>query len=189
MSAAHPLSLPRATGATFALDQAALDHALEASRTNPRRRIMLPVNRSQTEGVQRLLNFIQHDSFLRAHRHPMPDCVECLAVLQGAMGFLTFDDAGNILTSHRLVAGDAASCMVDIEQGLWHTLVPLADDNVVLEIKRGPYDAKTDKQFAEWCPQEGTPEAAAWLRDMQERLRARAAHFFQYHEEETLGDD
>ena len=108
------------------------------------------------------LNFIQRDSFLRAHRHPMPDCVECLAVLQGAMGFLTFDDAGNILTSHRLVAGDAASCMVDIEQGVWHTLVPLADDNVVLEIKRGPYDAKTDKQFAEWCPQEGTPEAAAW---------------------------
>jgi cupin fold WbuC family metalloprotein len=86
------------------------------------------------------------------------------------MGFLTFDDAGNILTTHRLVAGNVESCMVDIEQGVWHTLVPLTDDIVLLEIKRGPYDAKTDKQFATWCPQEGTPEAATWLRTMQERM-------------------
>ena len=170
MKPSTPLALPRVEGATFALDEAMLHRALEASRHSTRRRIMLPVNRTEAEGVQRMVNFIQRDSFLRVHRHPMPECVECLAVLQGAMGFLTFDDAGNILISHRLVAGDAASCMVDIEQGVWHTLVPLTDDIVLLEIKRGPYDAKTDKQFAEWCPHEGTPEAAAWLRAMQERL-------------------
>jgi hypothetical protein len=41
---------------------------------------------------------------------------------------------------------------------------------VVLEIKRGPYDARTDKQFAEWCPGEGTPEAAQWLCAMQQQF-------------------
>jgi hypothetical protein len=45
--------------------------------------------------------------------------------------------------------------------------VPLTDDIVLLEIKRGPYDAKTDKQFAGWCPMPDTPEAAMWLRKMQ----------------------
>lgn len=170
MTPPHPLALPRAEGPVFALDRDTLDHAIEASRTSPRRRIMLPVNRSETEGVQRLVNFIQRDSFLRAHRHPRPEGVECLAVLQGEVGFLTFDDAGNILTSHRLAAGDPASSMLDIAQGVWHTLVPLADDIVVLEIKRGPYDARTDKEFAGWCPLEDTPEAERWLRNMQKRF-------------------
>ena len=172
MNAPQPLALPRVTGPVFALDGATVTQALAASRVNQRRRIMLPVNRSEAEGVQRMVNFLQRDSYLRAHRHPLPECAECLAILQGAMGFLTFDDAGNILTTHTLVAGDAASCMVDIEQGVWHTLVPLTDDIVLLEIKRGPYDARTDKQFAEWSPQDGTPEAAVWLREMQARFEA-----------------
>ena len=170
MNLPHPLALPHAEGPVFSLDQTAMEHALEASRVNPRRRIMLPLNRSETEGVQRLVNFLQSDSFLRVHRHPMPECVECLAILQGRMGFLTFNDAGDILTENCLVAGDAASCMVDIDQGVWHTLVPLTDDIVLLEIKRGPYDAKTDKQFASWCPMPETPEAAVWLRKMQARF-------------------
>lgn len=170
MNPPHPLALPRPAGPVFSLDPAALEHALEASRINARRRIMLPVNRSDAEGVQRLVNFLQRDSFLRAHRHPMPECVECLAILQGELGFLTFDDAGHILTSHRLIAGQAAASMIDIEQGVWHTLVPLTDDIVLLEIKRGPYDVKTDKQFASWCPMPDTPEAATWLRKMQARF-------------------
>jgi len=164
------MALPRVEGPVFSLDPRAMEHALEASRVNPRRRIMLPLNRSETEGVQRLVNFLQCDSFLQVHRHPMPECAECLAILQGRMGFLTFDDAGAILTQNCLVAGDAGSCMVDIDQGVWHTLVPLSDDIVLLEIKRGPYDARTDKQFANWCPIPGTPEAMAWLREMQARF-------------------
>ena len=127
---------------------------------------MLRVNRNDTEGVQRLVNFLQRGSYIRSHRHPMPECTENVAVLQGAILFLTFDDAGTILTSHTLTAGDAGACMIDIEQGVWHTFVALADDTVVLEIKRGPYDAKTDKQFASWSPDEGTAEADEWIRKM-----------------------
>lgn len=124
---------------------------------------MLPVNRCDAEGTQRLINFLQAGSYIRAHRHPMPECAENVCVLQGELLFLTFDDAGAVLTSHRLVAGNAASCMVDIDQGVWHTFVPLVDDTVVLEIKRGPYDAKTDKEFAEWSPAEGSDAAEGWL--------------------------
>lgn len=128
---------------------------------------MLPMNRSTTEGVQRLVNYIQRGSYIKPHLHPMPECIENLAVLQGAMGVIVFDESGTVLEAHHLIAGDAASSMIDIEQGVWHTLVPLADDTVILEIKRGPYDAKTDKSFAPWAPDEGTPEAQAWLRRME----------------------
>jgi cupin fold WbuC family metalloprotein len=163
-SPSFPTALPRVSGPVFVLDAAHLRQGIEASRSSPRRRIMLPVNRNDTEGVQRLVNFLQRGSYIRAHRHPMPECTENVAVLQGAVLFLTFDDAGTIVTSHKLTAGDAASCMIDIEQDVWHTFLTLADDTVVLEIKRGPYDAKTDKQFAAWSPEEGTVAAEEWMR-------------------------
>lgn len=162
----YPLALPRITGPVFMLDEEHLRRGLEAARNSPRLRIMQQVNRTDTEGVQRLVNFMHRGSYFRAHRHPRPECVENLTVVQGSILFLTFDAAGNVATSHKLRAGDPGSCMLDIEQGVWHTLAPLADDTVVVEIKRGPYDAKTDKEFAPWSPAEGTAEAAAWLKAM-----------------------
>ena len=163
---AYPLALPDVTGDVFALDAAAIARGTEAARASPRRRIMLRVNRSGTEGVQRLVNFLQSGSYIRPHRHPAPECVENVTVLQGAVVFLIFDPHGALKSSHRLIAGRPDACMVDVEQGVWHTLVPLVDDTVVLEIKRGPYDSATDKQFATWAPAEGTPEAEAWVREM-----------------------
>ena len=163
----YPLALPRVEGPVFFLDKAHVQQGIDASRESPRKRIMLPMHRTTTEGVQRMVNYLQRDSYIKPHQHPMPECIENLAVLQGAMGVLAFDEEGNVIAAYRLVAGDAASCMIDIEQGVWHTLVPLADDTVVLEIKRGPYDAKTDKAFAKWAPDEGTPESLEWLRKME----------------------
>jgi cupin fold WbuC family metalloprotein len=163
-STPYPLALPRVEGPVFVLNKEHLQQGINASRESPRKRIMLPMHRTTTEGVQRMVNYLQRDSYIKPHQHPMPECIENLAVLQGAMGVLAFDEEGNVLEAHRLVANDAASCMIDIEQGVWHTLVPLADDTVVLEIKRGPYDAKTDKAFAKWAPDEGTPESLAWLK-------------------------
>lgn len=166
----YPLALPSPQGAVFVLDETMVRLGIRASRESPRRRIMLPMQRSTDEGVQRLVNFLQPGSYIRPHVHPKPECVENIAVLAGAIVFLTFAEDGTITSAHRLAAGNPASCMVDIEQGVWHTLVPLADDTVVLEIKRGPYDAVTDKQFAAWSPAEGSPDADAWLREMARRF-------------------
>jgi cupin fold WbuC family metalloprotein len=160
---AQPLALAPVQGPVFYLDEATLQQGILASRSSPRGRIMLPLHRSAEEGVQRLLNFVQPGSYIRPHLHPLPECVENIAVLSGAIGFLAYDEGGKILSKRRLSAGQPAACMVDIEQGVWHTFVPLAADTVVLEIKRGPYDASTDKRFAPWAPVEGSDEAPDWL--------------------------
>jgi cupin fold WbuC family metalloprotein len=151
----------------FFLDQDSLDRGLKASRESPRRRIMLPVQRASTDVVQRLLNFMQRSSYARPHLHPTPGSIEQVVAVKGAAGFLVFDDQGSVLSAHRLEAGNPAACLIDIEQGLWHTVVPLADDTVLVEIKRGPYDAATDKKFAPWAPEEGAPEAADYLRRLE----------------------
>ena len=170
MTPSHPLALPRVEGPVFVLDPATLARGLKASRESPRRRIMLPVQRSTTEGVQRLLNFMQRGSYARPHYHPAPESIENTVVVKGAAGFIVFDEHGTVLSAHRLEAGNPAGCLIDIDQGLCHTLVPLADDTVVLEIKRGPYNAATDKRFAPWAPEEGTPEAAAYLNALEALL-------------------
>lgn len=166
-SNSYPVSLPRVEGPVFLLDQEVLERGLAASRGSPRRRIMLPVQRSVVEGVQRLLNFLQRGSYARPHIHPAPEAIEHVVVVKGAIGFLAFDEAGCVVVASRLEAGNPAGCLIDIEQGVWHTLVALADDTVVVEIKRGPYNAATDKIFAAWAPEEGAPEAAAFLRGLE----------------------
>ena len=167
MPSSFPLSLPRVCGHVFALDASTIQQGVEASRASPRRRIILPLHRSETEGVQRMLNFMQRGSYARPHCHPAPENIENVAVLQGSVGFIVFEPTGEVRSIHRLEAGNPASCLVDIEPGVWHTLVPLADDTVIMEIKRGPYHAATDKTFAVWAPEEGSPNAPDYLRQLE----------------------
>jgi cupin fold WbuC family metalloprotein len=167
MKASYPLALPRIEGPVFALDAVTLERGLKASRESPRRRIMLPMQRSAEERVQRLLNFMQRGSYARPHYHPAPESIEHVVVVKGVAGFVVFDERGHVLSAHRLEQGNPASCLVDIDQGVWHTVVPLSDDMVALEIKRGPYDAATDKKFAPWAPEENSPEAAAYMRELE----------------------
>jgi cupin fold WbuC family metalloprotein len=111
---------------------------------------------------------MQRGSYARPHCHPAPENIESVAVLKGAAGFLVFEPAtGEVLSAHRLAAGMPAGCLVDIEPGVWHTVVPLADDTVVLEIKRGPYCAESDKKFASWAPEEEAADAGSYLKNLE----------------------
>ncbi len=107
-----------------------------------------------------MLNFMQPDTYVAPHRHPLDHAIETVQVLRGELGFLLFDESGTVVSSHRLSVKDSVA-LLDIEPNLWHGMVILAPDTVVLEIKRGPYDASTDKEFAPWAPGEGDPGAAA----------------------------
>jgi cupin fold WbuC family metalloprotein len=167
-----PVALPRIEGPVFALDAETIEHGLRASRESPRRRIMLRVHRSDTEGVQRLLNFMQHASYAQPHCHPAPENIETVVVLRGAVGVFIFTPTGAVQSAHRLVAGDAGACLVDIEPGVWHTIAALVEEAVVLEIKRGPYHAATDKTFAPWAPAEGSAGAAEYLRGLEALVAA-----------------
>ena len=166
-STSFPLTLPRVEGPTFVLDSATIERGIAAAKASPRRRIIMQMHRSDSDGVQRMLNFMQRGSYARPHCHPEPENIETLAVLKGSVGFLVFEPSGSVRSAHRLDAGNPASCLVDIERGVWHTLVPLADDTVILEIKRGPYSANADKTFAPWSPAEGSADASSYLKQLE----------------------
>lgn len=105
-----------------------------------------------------MVNFLQPGTYVQPHQHPREWASETILVMSGEMGFLTFSELGELLTKHRLAIGE----MIDIEARVWHGVLALAPDTVILEIKRGPYD-DTDKVFADWAPAEGSDGMADYL--------------------------
>jgi len=159
-------SLPAPEGPVFHLDLATLERGIAASRENVRGRIMMPLQRDASAGVQRLLNFMQPGSYVQPHCHPESGAIETVIPVRGSIALWIFDVTGKVLAQHRLQAGIPDACLVDIEAGVWHTFSATELDTVVFEIKRGPYDPTLDKSFAPWAPFENDAAAPAYLADL-----------------------
>ena len=148
-----PLALANPEGPHFILTDEMIAEGLAASRKSKRLRIILPVQRSQTDEVQRLLNFLQPGTHIRAHCHPLPHATESIVVLQGALDVTLFSENGEVLEKHRLTPG--LKSLIDIAPGVWHSIAPLEPDTIIFEVKHGPYNPETDKQFAAWDTEKG----------------------------------
>ncbi len=164
------LAFPNPTGPVFKLTPELICQGKIESRESPRRRIILPIHREQEDLVQRMVNFLQPGTYIRAHQHPRVAASETIVVTSGVLGFVTFDSRGEILTADRLPTGG----LVDIVAGVWHTVVALEEDTIIIEIKRGPY-SEEDKVFAEWAPLEGSEGASAYLTSLMEQVFSAAS--------------
>jgi cupin fold WbuC family metalloprotein len=121
------------------------------------------------ERVQRFLNVLQPGTYVRPHRHLRPEGVngfEFFLVLQGAIGMLIFNEAGEVVRSVHLAAqGNARG--IELAEGIFHSLVVLEPNTVILEIKEGPYVPTTDKDFLALFPAEGAPETREILQQWE----------------------
>ena len=161
-------------GPLSVIDEAAIGKAIDASRHSPRRRVILPFHRSHDDPLQRMLNVLQPGSYIQPHRHLDPPKPEGIVVLRGAIRYVAFDDAGAITTTVRV--DPAAGCFgIDIDPGVYHTFYALCEDTVLYEVKPGPYEKLSDKDFADWAPAEWSDEAADWLRDLDRRAASQSA--------------
>lgn len=122
---------------------------------------------AEPELVQRFLNVMQPGTYVRPHRHlrASPGAgFECFLVLQGSVGLLLLEPGGEVIQQLRL-DGEGPLRGVELEEGTFHTLVALAPDTVMFEIKQGPYQPASDKDFLQTFPAEGSPESRAqeWI--------------------------
>jgi len=119
--------------------------------------------------VQRMLNAIEPDSYVRPHRHLDPPKIETFIVLRGHFTVILFDDTGGISDCVDLVAG-GDNLGIDIRPGAWHSLVSWQSGGVLFEVKDGPYIPSTDKDFAVWSPEENDPKAKIYHSLLKERV-------------------
>ena len=117
------------------------------------------------ETVQRFLNVLQPGTYVRPHRHVRPEGVngfEFFLVLQGAIGMVMFDEDGNVLRYEKLEA-QGTQYGIEIPEGVYHTLVVLEPNSVILELKEGPYQPAVDKDFLQQFPAEGCVECGDYV--------------------------
>ena len=166
-----PRALEPPPGPVSFLTTELVAQAVEWSRQSLRRRVILPLHPSPADTLHRMLNAGQPGTYIQPHRHWEPAKAESIVVLRGAIGFLLFDSAGQV-TGQAVLRAGSERFGIDLHPGVFHTFVVLQPDTVLFEVKPGPYQEATDKDFASWAPPEGSPEATAYLASLASRFTA-----------------
>lgn len=139
------------------LSQELLDNIARQARSSPRLRQNYNFH-DVSERVQRFINVLQPGTYIRPHRHLRVTGIngfEFFLVCQGELGIIIMDENGQIIDK-QLVSASGAIRGIELGEGTYHTLVALSPDTVILELKEGPYEPNTDKEFIDAFPAEGT---------------------------------
>lgn len=151
------------------IDQTLLNTTCQAAATSERQRKNANFHPTDDFPAHRLINAMQPGSYVRPHRHNDPNKDESIIVLQGRFGYLSFDDAGNVLEALTLAAGGPVYG-VDIPHGTPHTLLALEPNSAFFEAKAGPFRPLSADEVTAWSPAEGTPEAALLWQEWRNRF-------------------
>jgi cupin fold WbuC family metalloprotein len=162
MAAMVPRALDPPPGPVSLLTTDLVARAIEMSRQSPRGRVILPLHPTHADTLHRMLNACQPGTYVQPHRHLAPPKAEAILVLRGSLGVVIFDDGGRITQELVLKAG-SDQFGVDLHAGVYHTFVILEPDTVLFEVKPGPYQEATDKDFASWAPVEGSLDSRQFL--------------------------
>ena len=157
-----PLAMPAPPGPVTVFSTEQVAEAVALSRQSPRGRIVRPYHPTAGDSLHRMLNALQPHTYVQPHRHSAPPKAETLVVLQGAIGCAIFNETGTVEAMH-VLGPNRRTFGIDIHAGVFHTFVALEPDTVVFEVKNGPYEKVSDKDFAPWAPREGAPGAPEYL--------------------------
>ncbi len=128
------------------------------AKASVRKRCNYSFHNSNFDYIQRFLNAVEPDTYVRPHKHENPDRVEIFLILKGRVLIIEFDDNGKII-DYIILDIEKGKKGVEIPPRTWHSLIVLKEGSVLYEIKEGPFIKETDKTFAKWAPEEGTKEA------------------------------
>ena len=107
--------------------------------------------------INRLLNAVEPETYVRPHCHQLPDKTEVFIILRGRAAVFEFDNTG-LITESIVLDPKKGHYAVEIPPRIWHSIVSLEPGTVMYEVKNGPYDPDNDKRFAPWAPAEDDPK-------------------------------
>ncbi|MCD7978450.1 MAG: WbuC family cupin fold metalloprotein [Tannerellaceae bacterium] len=134
------------------IDKQLLDSTTEKAKQSPRKRMNHNFHEDLEDPINRLLNAMEPDTYVRPHRHLQPDKDEYFLVLRGKAIALIFDEKGRI-TEQVLLDPQQGTYGAEIKAGIWHGLLVLESGTVLYEIKPGPFAPLSDDNFAGWSPE------------------------------------
>lgn len=148
-----------------------MDSVLNEAFQSQRKRKNFNFHENLSDNPNRFFNAMAKGTYVTPHRHLHPPKPESFVVLRGKIGFLIFSDEGHVENTFVLSSpdqDDANPCGIDLKPGIWHSLLVLGESALIFEVKPGPYEPSTDKDFAPWAPGEGDPDAMDYLNRMRD---------------------
>ncbi|MEI6124026.1 MAG: WbuC family cupin fold metalloprotein [Bacteroidota bacterium] len=149
-------------------DNKLLSEIVLQAKQSQRKRMNFNFHRNNDAILQRMLNALEPESYIRPHKHVNPDKNEVFVVLQGKLLLVEFDDEGAICETV-VLDSNLGNHAVEIPPNRFHTIISLESGSVAFEFKEGPYDVATDKVFASWAPEEGGEGAQLFLRTILDK--------------------
>ena len=125
------------------------DAVADLAAASPRRRMNYNLHEAASDNPHRFLNVLLRGTYIRPHRHCTPPKSETFLVLEGVAEAILFDDTGAITARHSLGAETPEGRVwgIDLPAGVWHTVLPRTERAVCFEVKPGPWEPTTDKEF------------------------------------------
>jgi len=143
-----------------------LHQLIPQARENPRRRINYNIHTGYEERVQRFLNVLEYESYVRPHQHNKINAWEGFVILKGKLCAHQFNEQGIIM--HRTELCENGPVFgIELDSTRAHCITSLSDHAIVFEYKEGPYDPVDDKNFSTWSPDPHSDEASQftlWLK-------------------------
>lgn len=140
-----------------------------AKKSN-RKRYNYNFHNSSNDYLQRFINAVEPDTYVRPHKHENPDKTEIFLILKGRVLIIEFDNNGRVI-DNIILDSDNGEMGVEILPKTWHSLIVLKENSVLYEIKGGQYVKESDKIFAEWSPEEGTKETQIFIEKILVNLK------------------
>ena len=141
----------------------------DEAKTSPRKRMNFNLHANYEEPIQRFLNALEPETYIRPHKHIGQGRVEVVIILKGRVMVVEFTEDGVVL-DFVLLDSDGPDKGAEIPLDVWHSFIVLEKDSVLYEFKEGPYTPDKDKTFADWAPEEGTEAAGRFNEAVRKRL-------------------
>ena len=137
-------------------DNKYLNKLSAAAKKNPRQRQHINIHKSYQDNSQRLFNALEPGTYIRPHRHLSDPKDELLIAIKGLMALIIFDDFGSVEEIHLLDPNGKKKSVIGVElsSNVWHTVLALEKNSILLEVKAGPFDPLKPKDLAAWAPDE-----------------------------------
>ncbi|MCW8891554.1 MAG: WbuC family cupin fold metalloprotein [Sedimenticola sp.] len=144
------------------IDQSLYDQLIQRAAASPRRRAHHNLHQSYDEPVQRVCIGLLKGTYVRPHAHTQTHQWELILGVQGETCLIVFDEEGRV--KQRLILSERNHTMgIELSPGTWHTLYPVDKQSIILEVKQGPFNPEAACHFADWAPEESSPDVPAFL--------------------------
>ena len=136
----------------------------ERAKSAPRGRVRLCAHASNEDLLHEMIIVLTQQTYIRPHKHLSKS--ESFHVIEGTVDVIVLDDDGK--PAEVIELGELSSgrqFFYRIAQPVFHTMIIRSPVLIIHETTNGPF-RKDETIFAPWSPEEGNPEAPAYLQNL-----------------------